>query len=79
MIDEAGIKGEKGTGFEKRGRLGPFECGNCKYFYNRSCGEKNMMKYSHQPRLPDGRIKVQAVDCCEYIERMARSTNRLLG
>lgn len=72
MIDEKAIKGEKNTGFEKRGRLGPFECGNCSYFDERtsSCGEENMMKYSQQPKLRNGRILLAAEDCCEYVDRI---------
>lgn len=72
MVDEKAIKGERHTGFEKRGRLGAFECGNCSYFDERSssCHEENMMKYSKQPKLRDGTILLAADDCCEYIDRI---------
>lgn len=72
MIDESAIQGEKDTGFEKRSDLGPFECGNCKYFAYLSCGEKNMMAHSKQPKLANGRIIVAPKDCCEYVERIGR-------
>jgi hypothetical protein len=68
-INAFAIKGEKGTGFEKRGKKGPFECGNCEYFKDGSCGQKDMMEKSKEPKLANGRIKVAAEDCCEYIER----------
>jgi hypothetical protein len=68
-INQFAIKGEPGTGFEKRGKKGPFECGNCEYFKDGSCGQKDMMAKSKEPKLPNGRIKVAAEDCCEYIER----------
>lgn len=68
-IDVSAIKGEAGTGFEKRGDKGPFECGSCEYFTGHSCREKNMRRMSKQPRLPDGTVKVDEDDCCEYIER----------
>ena len=69
-INAFAIKGEKGTGFEKRGKKGPFECGNCEYFKDDSCGQKDMMSKSKEPKLPNGRIKVAAEDCCEYVERV---------
>lgn len=39
-VAENAIKVEKGTGFEKRGTKGPFECGNCDYFENGLCHQK---------------------------------------
>lgn len=69
QINSAHVKGEPGTGFEKRGAKGPFECGNCEYFKNLSCGQADMMKLSKQPRTKDGRVEVAAADCCEYVER----------
>lgn len=73
-INASGIKGEPGTGFEKAGELGEFECGNCKYFdpSASACDQKDMMKNSKQPRLKDGRVSVDAEDCCEYVERVGR-------
>lgn len=67
-IQQGEIKGELGTGFEKRGNKGPFECGNCEYFSDGLCHQKTMMKVSKQPRR-DGHPKVGRNDCCEYIER----------
>lgn len=71
-INQFAIKGEKGTGFEERGNKGPFECGNCEYFKNNSCGQKDMLEKSKRPRTKDGRVKVDADDCCEYIERTGK-------
>ena len=72
MIDQSAIIGEPNTGFEKVGNKGPFKCGNCEYFHNNSCGEKNMMEYSKEPKTKDGRVVVAANDCCEYIKRVGR-------
>lgn len=77
MLDVKAIKGEAGTGFEKRGDKGPFECGNCEYFDGKSCGQKDMMKQSKQPRLANGRVKVDAEDCCEYVERVGEKKSRM--
>lgn len=71
-IIRSSIKGEPGTGFEERGAKGPFECGNCEYFRNDSCGQKDMMEKSKHKKLPNGRIVVDAKDCCEYIERVGK-------
>lgn len=71
-INAFAIKGEKGTGFEKRGKKGPFECGNCEYFKNNSCGQKDMLEKSKEPRTKDGRVVVDPKDCCEYIERVGK-------
>lgn len=71
FINIEAIKGEPGTGFEKRGGKGPFECGNCEYFKSgNSCHQKDMMKLSKQPRHKDGSVVVDAPDCCEYVERV---------
>lgn len=70
FINVKALKGEEGTGFEKRGNKGPFECSNCEYFKGgNSCHQEDMMKLSRQPRWPDGSIKVEPQDCCEYVER----------
>lgn len=74
MIDESAIKGEHDTGFERRGSKGPFECGNCHYYRNGGCYEKNMVKYSNQPKLADGGRGVRSEDCCEYIDRPHKRT-----
>ena len=71
-INQFAIKGEAGTGFEERGNKGPFECGNCEYFKDGSCGQKDMMAKSKRPKTANGRIKVDADDCCEYIERVGK-------
>jgi hypothetical protein len=71
LIDQSAIKGEEGTGFEKRANKGPFECGNCEYFdsINGACEQSDMMKKSKQPRLSDGRPSVAWDDCCEFLSR----------
>jgi hypothetical protein len=74
QINQAAIKGEPGTGFEKRGTKGPFECGNCEYFdaVAGACDQWDMKTKSKQPKLDDGRVHVDAADCCEYVERVDR-------
>lgn len=73
FIDVKALHGEEGTGFEKRGNKGPFECGNCTYFVGgNACNQEDMKKLSRQPKWPDGTIKVEAADCCEYIERKGK-------
>lgn len=72
-INSSNVEGETGTGFEKRNegrKSGPFECGNCEYFLNNSCGQEDMMKYSKQPRLSNDRVVVHKEDCCDYIDRV---------
>lgn len=70
MINEAAIKGEKGTGYEGP-EHGAFRCSNCTYFNSTSdsCGQEDMMAQSKRPKLPSGRVEVQPGGCCEYIER----------
>ena len=72
LINQSAIKGESGTGFEKAGDKGEFECGNCKYFdaVNGACEQPDMVRLSKQPRLSDGRPSVDAEDCCEYVDRI---------
>ena len=72
QINSSAVKGEPGTGFEKAGNLGEFECGNCEYFDGKSCGQADMMKDSKQPKLENGRVKVSEEDCCEYVHRVGR-------
>jgi hypothetical protein len=70
-LNAPAIKGERGTGFEKRGDNGPFECGNCEYFERgNSCHQRDMMAKSKQPRHSDGSVVVAAADCCEYLDRV---------
>ena len=71
------IKGEAGTGFEKAGNLGEFECENCRYFDAAAgaCAQADMELISKQPRLADGRVAVAPEDCCEYIDRMGKKDN----
>lgn len=75
QINSAHVKGELGTGFEKAEKLGEFECGNCRWFRNDSCGQPDMMRVSKQPRLANGRVKVGEEDCCEYVYRVGRKDN----
>lgn len=79
MVDQSAIRGEKNTGYENEAGLGEFECENCKFYHTTpgdkkygACMEKNMMRYSQQPRLPDGHVKVEAEGCCEYVHRVGR-------
>lgn len=67
-VVQSAIRGEKGTGFSKRGSKGPFECGNCGYFENGLCHQKDMMRMSKQPKR-NGYPEVGKNDCCEYVER----------
>jgi hypothetical protein len=72
--DVFAIQGEMGTGFEKAGTLGEFECENCLYFdaAEGACNQETMKAISKQPRLADGRVSVAAEDCCEYVKRMGK-------
>jgi hypothetical protein len=73
QINQSAIKGEPGTGFEKRAGKGPFECGNCGYFKNGdACTQKDMKAKSKQPRHKNGDVIVAADDCCEFIERIGK-------
>jgi hypothetical protein len=72
--DVFAIQGEMGTGFEKAGNLGEFECENCRYFdaAEGACRQDTMRAISKQPRLADGRVSVSAEDCCEYVWRIGK-------
>lgn len=74
-VIQSQVKGEPGTGYEGPKGLGEFECENCEYFDAKtsSCGQKTMMAKSKQPRLPNGRVKVDPEGCCEYVDRVGRS------
>jgi hypothetical protein len=69
-VKQSDINGESGTGFEKRGTKGPFECGNCGFFDDGACHQVTMKKLSKQPRNTAGFPKVDEEDCCEYVERI---------
>ena len=70
QINQSSIKGQKGTGYEGSDK-GEFSCRNCEYFRNTSssCGQKDMMEKSSNPKTSDGRVKVEPLGCCEYVER----------
>lgn len=68
-IEQSAVKGESGTGYEPPAGKGAFQCSNCEYFRDNSCGQKIMMDKSQQPKLPNGRVRVAAAGCCEYISR----------
>ena len=72
--DVFAIKGESGTGFEKAGNLGEFECENCRYFDAAAgaCDQSDMKLMSKQPRLADGRVVVAGDDCCTYVDRVGK-------
>lgn len=73
-INQAAVRGEAGTGYESPGKLGEFECENCKYFResDSSCGQKDMMEKSKRKKLEDGRVQVEAEGCCEYVWRIGK-------
>jgi hypothetical protein len=72
-INLAAIRGEAGTGFEKAGTKGEFECGNCHYFKNgNACVQKDMKEKSKEPRHPNGDVVVAEEDCCEYVDRIGQ-------
>jgi hypothetical protein len=73
VINVAAIKGERFTGFEKADGKGPFNCGNCHYFDRGGCSQKDMVRYSKQPSLPNGLISVGRDDCCEYVDRTGKN------
>jgi hypothetical protein len=77
VLDIFAVQGEQGTGFEKAGTLGEFECGNCLYFDASAgaCNQADMKKFSKQPRLADGRVSVAEEDCCEYVKRVGKKDN----
>jgi len=77
QVNQSAIKGEQGTGFEKAGNLGEFECENCSYFDAPAgaCNQETMMALSKQPRLADGRVSVEGADCCEYVKRIGKKTD----
>ena len=70
QINQGAIKGQKFTGYEGPEK-GEFSCRNCEYFKasNNSCGQKDMMEKSSNPKTSDGRVKVEPLGCCEYVER----------
>lgn len=73
MINSKAVKGEEGTGFEERGELGLFECGNCEYFNGSDvCNQEDMMKVSKRARHEDGTVVVGPLDCCEYVDRTGK-------
>jgi len=70
QINPSAIKGEAGTGYEGPAG-GDFHCDNCEFYRaeNNSCGQKDMLEKSKQPKTSDGRVKVDPHGCCEYISR----------
>lgn len=75
QINSANVKGEPGTGFEKRHKDGidggAFECGNCEYFEANLCRQEDMKRLSTQPRSEDGRVITDRTDCCDYLSRIS--------
>lgn len=71
-INQAAIHGEPGTGYENEDGKGEFSCRNCEYFQAKtsSCGQKDMMEKSKREKLPNGRVRVDARGCCEYVDRL---------
>lgn len=73
QINQESIKGQKGTGYEGPEK-GEFSCRNCEYFKpeNSSCGQKDMLEKSSNPKTSDGRREVKPLACCEYVERIGK-------
>lgn len=77
-LNEKAIRGEAGTGYESPGKLGEFECGNCKYYGendghdDEGCDQKDMKEKSKRKKLPDGRVEVEEEGCCEYVWRIGK-------
>ena len=76
QIVSADAIGEPGTGFEKAGSKGPFECGNCEYMKDSSCHQPVMLKVSKQPKNTQGFIPVGEHDCCEYVDRVGNMARK---
>jgi hypothetical protein len=79
LINVKDIHGEEGTGFEPRVvngvDKGPFECGNCSFFKNNSCGQSEMIARGKKQGLAltkDGRRPVEEPDCCEFVDRTGK-------
>ena len=78
LINIEDIKGEPGTGYENgkvNGKdMGEFECANCHFYRpsNSSCGQKEMLAKSKQPKTQDGRVSVDPEGCCEFIQRLGK-------
>jgi hypothetical protein len=70
-IDSA-EKGDPKTGYEDPDGKGPFNCQNCEYYSDGSCGQPDMMRDSpaSRKRVDRGRIKVDALGCCKYVDRV---------
>lgn len=71
-VDQDEINGEPGTGYEDPEGKGLFECQNCEYYEAGSCGQETMMEKSKRPKTTEGRVKVSATGCCEYISRIGK-------
>jgi hypothetical protein len=68
-IDQSGIQGEPGTGYEGP-EGGAFACGNCQHMEQEgTCNEPHMIKLSQQPRGQNGHPTVDAGGCCEFVNR----------
>jgi hypothetical protein len=78
LINISAIKGEAGTGYEAENGKGEFECKNCHFYRpeNSSCGQKEMVEKSKQPRTSDGRVKVDPEGCCEFVDRVGKVESR---
>jgi len=78
-IVQGQVLGEPGTGYENENGKGDFECGNCRYFdaASSTCGQKTMVAMSRQPKMPDGRVKVEEEGCCEYVDRVGGDMAKL--
>jgi hypothetical protein len=64
--EQSKIQGEKFTGYEPPAGRGLFQCQNCEYFRNRSCGQDTMMEKSKLPKTENGRVVVEPEACCSF-------------
>jgi hypothetical protein len=71
QINQGAIKGQKYTGYETPEK-GEFSCRNCHYFKDNSCNQKDMMENSSNPKTSTGRVKVEPLACCEYVDRIGK-------
>jgi hypothetical protein len=80
LINIKGIKGEGGTGYEPsvvNGKnMGHFDCDNCHFFKAGTCGHPEMIARAKKAgvELKDGRRPVDPEGCCEFVDRVGRST-----
>jgi hypothetical protein len=77
LINIKAIKGEEGTGYEpsvvKGKDLGEFECENCHFFKDGTCGQPDMVAHAKPSDLKNGRRVVDPEGCCEFVDRVGKT------